>query len=117
MKQCANELKSRDDSESPIRALALGSTPEPVTIKKKKKKKRSDDDAPAYSDTAPQALANLVFAAHGIGEIKCWDIRVNKVVQETYVGHKDVVNCLQVHNGHLFSGSDDRTVRMFDIQR
>lgn len=33
-----------------------------------------------------------------------------------FKGHNDVVNCFATHSRRLFSGSDDETVRVFDMQ-
>jgi len=47
--------------------------------------------------------------------IRSWDIRTQSVYVDSYSGHTDVVNCLKAHKNRLYSGSDDKTVRVWDI--
>lgn len=58
-----------------------------------------------------------VFAGHGAAGIRAWDARTRGVMVEDFAGHSDVVNSLALSGGFLYSGSDDRTVRVFDVAR
>jgi len=35
---------------------------------------------------------------------------------KTYEGHKDWVHCMEIHDGRLFSGGDDKIVIIWDIK-
>lgn len=115
MKSCANVMLAKEHAESPVRCLELASLSSLHHTDSGggggKPGRRSS------SEKSGKASANILFAAHGIGEIMSWDSRMNKQLVENYQGHTDVVNAMAIHNGRLFSGGDDRTVRVFDVQK
>lgn len=98
-KQVVLVMKANLTRESPIRCFALALSPAT------KKKKNAAEEAPVY----------ILFIAHGIGEIKSWDMRTGKVHVESYQGCNDVVNSMTTWNGKLYAAGDDKFVRMFDI--
>lgn len=102
-KQCTVVLRASALRESPVRALALA--PSPPVKKGKKKGGVALDDAAVF----------VVVVAHGVGEIKSWDMRTGKVHVDAYQGCGDVINALAVFNGLLYAGGDDRSVRVFDV--
>jgi len=104
-KQVTLVLKATPDRESPVRAMALA--PAPVIKKKasKKKEKSLIEEMPSY----------LLVLSHGVGEIRSWDLRGNKVHVASYLGCSDVVNSLLVSNGRIYAACDDRTVRIFEL--
>lgn len=99
-KQVVLVMKANLTKESPIRCFALAPSPVP-----KKKKKGATEEAPVF----------ILVIAHGIGEIKSWDMRTGKVHVDSYQGCTDVVNAMTVWNGKLYAAGDDRQVRMFDL--
>lgn len=111
-KTCVQVIEAEADENSPVRALCIAPQPPPpaTTAKGKAGKKGKDTYDP---DNPPM----LLFCAHGIGKIKCWDLRMDVPLMESYTGHTDVINVLNVHNNVLYSGGDDRTVRLFDVAK
>lgn len=101
-KQCTLVLRASALRESPVRALALAPSP---LLKKSKKKGGVAEETPVY----------VVVVAHGVGELKSWDMRTGKVHVDSYQGCGDVINALAVFNGLLYAGGDDRSVRIFDV--
>eukprot|EP00826_Nyctotherus_ovalis_P053675 TRINITY_DN7000_c0_g1_i2.p1 TRINITY_DN7000_c0_g1~~TRINITY_DN7000_c0_g1_i2.p1 ORF type:complete len:206 (-),score=50.23 TRINITY_DN7000_c0_g1_i2:128-745(-) len=55
-----------------------------------------------------------IFVAGADPVIRAWDHKLKKVKE--YVGHKGWVYALKVHEDILFSGGDDKTVRVWDIE-
>lgn len=56
-----------------------------------------------------------VFCALLDGLIKCYDLVDREFVRE-YYGHMSSVLCLDTHGRRIFSGSSDRTVRVWDAR-
>jgi len=63
---------------------------------------------------------NILVTAHGIGGLRSWDLR--KTDQHLFDhgvgnGHTDVINTILFEKDRFFTGADDCSVRMFDINR
>ena len=55
-----------------------------------------------------------IFVAGADHIIRAWDHKLKKVKE--YVGHKGGVHALKIHENFLFSGGDDRTIRVWDME-
>lgn len=102
MKQVVSVMKPQEYGSEAIRCFALGPSPAPPANAAKKK------------GAASSAEAFVLYVSYGLGQIKAWDMRYPQVMVESYLGHTDVVNCLLYDDNRLYSGSDDKTVRIFD---
>lgn len=97
--------------ESPVRALCFAQLP----VSLDPPKKRKDDEV--EQERNPCAL---LFAAHGSGNVMCWDYRMGgegTLLKPNYFGNTDMVNCLCVVNDMLYTASDAGTVQIFDVAR
>lgn len=56
-----------------------------------------------------------VFAGATDSQIREWDMHSGTVIRR-YLGHQGGVKCLQVHQQQLVSGSDDKTIKIFDLR-
>ena len=101
-------LKANNIKESPIRCFALAPSPLPPG----KPKKKAAVDGEVVEESLP---VFVLVIAHGLGEIKSWDMRTGKVHVEAYHGSGDVTNQMLVWNSRLYSGGDDKVVRVFDV--
>ncbi len=106
-RSCSYIVKPPDHTESPVRALTVAAAPPraPVVVGKKSK--------PAKLDDHPFFL----LAAHGTGAVTAWDMRQASIMLESYHGHTDVVNAMCVDNGRLYTGADDKTICIFDLNK
>lgn len=55
-----------------------------------------------------------IFVAGGEPIIHAWDHKLKKTKE--YIGHQGWVYVLKVHENLLFSGGDDKTIRVWDIE-
>mmetsp|Transcript_15678 Transcript_15678/g.28139 ORF Transcript_15678/g.28139 Transcript_15678/m.28139 type:complete len:390 (-) Transcript_15678:129-1298(-) len=68
---------------------------------------------------------NILVGAHGLGHIRSWDLRKIGAVDGSSKlfdyglakGHSDAINCMVMVQDKFYTGSDDQTVRMFDINK
>ena len=57
-----------------------------------------------------------IASGHGDGQIRIWDQRTKKCMEE-WKGHTDRVNTLiKINNDNIVSCSSDRTIRIWDIK-
>jgi len=109
-KSCIQVLRADQNGDSPIRALCIAPAPPPPPgAKKPKKKKGQAEEGPV--------VQYVLVVAHGIGQILSFDLATNTMLVSSYLGHKDVVNDLCVHNNQIFSAADDKSVRLFDLAK
>lgn len=56
---------------------------------------------------------NTIFVAGWDPVIRCFNLETGG--SQNFEGHEGWVYCLAVHNGYLFSGGDDKTIKIWDI--
>jgi WD40 repeat protein len=70
-----------------------------------------------YRDTIISITADqyFVYAAGFARAIYQWNVSSGSI-SGSFEGHTNDVNCLKLNNNFIFSGSTDRTVRVWDLQ-
>ena len=68
----------------------------------------------AYHGTAEDPQKRCFFTAGNDAVIRAWNI-MSQGLQCELKGHKDSVTCLSLDANFLFSGSDDKSIRMWNV--